>query len=365
MRLFVTTALFTLGQCDELLGACKDDFDQCQQITVTTTACYEREDVDVNVSNQQLRDDYEALELFKGELGFIDSNLAVDSVTNGAVGASPNVEYTDSKGVEGVDDQWFRLEFANNVVEKTVICGTFTSIFDEEPGQATKTADAWTEHVNSALTESLQQFVASDTSVSGVLITEATTTEATTTEAPEEGDWEAICAQPQNQLVDTLNLDTGGWGTSKILFSSADSYVVRVNVKQRPGDLPYTGAFMFARRYCGPDFMEKFIDGTIQIDVQDKVSSAENFYTFYKEDKKSSAFVVQYSNTGAEGNVGTAKRDTVYMTLSGLRNVVWNNKDLQECIQKRMVVVNMDYTTEDQTPCLAYQRTVGNYGKMY
>ena len=40
--------------------------------------------------------------------------------------------------------------------------------------------------------------------------------------------------------------------------------------------------------------------------------------------------------------------------------VTWGNKDMQDCIADNLVIANMDHTTEDETPCLAWQRTVGN-----
>ena len=67
-----------------------------------------------------------------------------------------------------------------------------------------------------------------------------------------------------------------------------------MNVKQQSATDMYNGAAFFARKYCGADFLAKLADGTIQIDVMDKVKSYDNIHGFYKDDGKQSAYVIQW-----------------------------------------------------------------------
>ena len=98
----------------------------------------------------------------------------------------------------------------------------------------------------------------------------------------------------------------------------------------------YNGAAFFARKYCGADFLAKLADGTIQVDVMDKVKSYDNIHGFYKDDGKQSAYVIQiewhyggiisilsqwlnwFSNNAVTGNQGNAKMDKLYFSLMGI-----------------------------------------------
>jgi len=122
----------------------------------------------------------------------------------------------------------------------------------------------------------------------------------------------------------------------------------------------YNGAAFFARKYCGADFLAKLADGTIQIDVMDKVKSYDNIHGFYKDDGKQSAYVIQWSNNAVTGNQGSAKMDKLYFSLMGIENVNWGAKKIDECLASRLIIAKMDYSPDDHTPCLAWQRTVGN-----
>jgi len=155
-------------------------------------------------------------------------------------------------------------------------------------------------------------------------------------------------------------MDRGKWGVSKTMFSGQRSTITRVNVKKRPATGQYNGAAFFARKYCGGDFLAKLADGTIKFDLMDKVASYENIHGFYKDDAGNSAYVIQWSNNAASGNEGNAKKDKLYIEFIGLENVNWGNKDMKECIASKVIVGHMDYSAEDHTPCLAWQRTVGN-----
>merc|ERR550519_903742 len=188
--------------------------------------------------------------------------------------------------------------------------------------------------------------------------TEAPTPEPTTPE-PTTPDWKNICEDEDNQLAETHNLVNGGWGVSKILFGSEDAAVVRVNNIGRPVSEPYTGALFFARKYCGADFLRKLADGTVKVDFTDLVVTSSHIYAHYKLDDSATATVVQYSHTPNDGEKGNKQRDQLFMVLSGLSQVSWGNKDMNKCISDNLVVANMDYTEQDFSACLSWQRTVG------
>ena len=137
--------------------------------------------------------------------------------------------------------------------------------------------------------------------------------------------------------------------------------------------------------------MSKLNDGTIQFDVSDKIQSYDNVHGYYKDDAGNTAFVIQwrweksfewkltvnnrfFSNTASTGNEGNNKKDKLYIKFVGLEkwvesfnaifwlsySVNWGNKNMNECLASRVIVGHMDHSDEDHTPCLAWQRTVGN-----
>ena len=60
--------------------------------------------------------------------GFLKTSLDVSSVTSNG----DTLEITDSKGVEGVDDVWFRFSFSDTGASGAVdICGSVTTVWDE------------------------------------------------------------------------------------------------------------------------------------------------------------------------------------------------------------------------------------------
>ena len=40
--------------------------------------------------------------------------------------------------------------------------------------------------------------------------------------------------------------------------------------------------------------------------------------------------------------------------------VNWGNKLIRQCLSRKIIVARMDYSDADHTPCLAWQRPVGN-----
>jgi len=364
----LAAALLSVSHGAELLGTCATNFDECQRVTITSTGCFDREDATLEATNAQLEGDFDALTLFAGQGDFVSTSLSVTEIKDGTAGAAPDVEIVDSKGTEGVDDFWFRFNFADTVVNKIIVCGTFTTVFEEQPGEPTLDEAAWTTKVNDGLSASLTNANVTETAISAGLVsqptttTEATTTTAATTEASTTAgpDWETICAEPDQDLVENFNFNSGKWGVSKTMFAGQRTTLTRVNVKKRPATEQYNGAAFFARKYCGGDFLAKLADGTITFDVMDQAASYNNLHGFFKDDGGNSAYIIQWSNMAVSGNEGNAKKDKLYIKLLGLEDVNWGNKDMNECIASKLIIGDMDFSGEDHTPCLAWQRAVGN-----
>ena len=95
-------------------------------------------------------------------------------------------------------------------------------------------------------------------------------------------------------MASNFNFNRGKWGVSKTMFAGQRTTVTRVNVKGRPATGQYNGAAFFARKYCGGDFLAKLADGTITVDVMDKVATYQNVQGYYKNDGGNSAYVVQW-----------------------------------------------------------------------
>jgi hypothetical protein len=147
------------------------------------------------------------------------------------------------------------------------------------------------------------------------------------------------------------------------MFNNERSAIVLVNVNTRPANTQYTGAAFFSRKMCGADFIAKIGAGTVKFDVMDELVNYDNINSFYKDEAPKSsqqAFVIQWSNMALAENLGNAKKDQLYIELTGLDSVDWGNKNMKSCIADNLVIAHMDHSTEDHTPCLAWQRTVGN-----
>merc|ERR1711935_639537 len=172
--------------------------------------------------------------------------------------------------------------------------------------------------------------------------------------------WEEFCGKEERSLEKTLNFNGGRWGSSKMMFTGKSAAVTRLNVKTQSNTAKYNGVAFFPRKFCGADFLAKLADGTVQFDIVDRVGSYSNVHGFVKNEGMRSAFVVQWSNNALDGNEGSAKMDKLYISFIGLDKVNWGKKLMRQCLSRKIIVARMDYSELDHTPCLAWQRPVGN-----
>ena len=84
-------------------------------------------------------------------------------------------------------------------------------------------------------------------------------------------------------------------------------------------------------------------------------------HAYYRDDDTFSTITVQLVRDNVPAStLGNQNRDQFYVQFSGLDTVTWGNKDYAECFEGAQVGVGpVDLSENDQTPCLAWQKTMG------
>ena len=83
---------------------------------------------------------------------------------------------------------------------------------------------------------------------------------------------------------------------------------------------------------------------------------------FIRDDDTFSTITVQLVRDNIpEESLGVVdKKDQFYVEFSGLDTVTWGNKDIEECLTGAQVGIgSVDLSEKDQTPCVAWQKTMG------
>ena len=102
-----------------LHGSCSDNANECRKMTISSTVCFNRNDIERTADFDGLTADFNALNLFSDYPSFVSNSLAVANV-------KPNFndedteEHKTSKGSEG-DSTWFRFNFFESVSDGNVV----------------------------------------------------------------------------------------------------------------------------------------------------------------------------------------------------------------------------------------------------
>merc|ERR1712048_124711 len=169
-----------------------------------------------------------------------------------------------------------------------------------------------------------------------------------------------------------------GKKATKIMYRGKDSkgkrsYVIRQTVLNnavgtdiRTG--PYTGFFMFARRYCGTDFFDALSDGTINLAMYDYESTYSLKYKTTRIDgSKGSSVTFQYKQdfvgdsdapwTRNGGN--NVKKDQFFLKISGIPDS-WDASKESNCLNLLTgVLPSGNDDTLDYSACASTQKDAG------
>jgi len=139
-----------------------------------------------------------------------------------------------------------------------------------------------------------------------------------------------------------------------------DAYVMRTNVPKVPEDVSYTGLFAYGRKDCGADFLDKIMDGTVELFIFDQNEGYDMEFHYMGQEATHSNIVWQYKHNVCDGNcLGNAKKDTFEYIVTGLSQVNFGNKDMETCLLslKNGVLGGRnapEVTDEDVTPCVSW-----------
>ena len=121
----------------------------------------------------------------------------------------------------------------------------------------------------------------------------------------------------------------------------------------------YTGFGILAKKNCGMNFLNALIAGKVRIDMYDH----EAIYTvdpqrFLRDDKGDTHVTFAFGADQAEDkDAGNTKKDQIFMSITGLEDVEWGNKDPETCLGKMTVGVYNGLFDGD-LGCVAWSKKV-------
>jgi len=143
---------------------------------------------------------------------------------------------------------------------------------------------------------------------------------------------------------------------------NAQDIVGKIKMKKMPEKNAYTGFLVFAKIYCGSNFIEGIADGSIYIEFLDKQQQYQMTDFNYFRNANTGSFVTttqQFQNTQNTlgTNTGTNSQDIVWFAIRNLDKIDMGSKSIGTCINRAMVGV-MESTDQDLTGCVGHARNV-------
>ena len=89
-------------------------------------------------------------------------------------------------------------------------------------------------------------------------------------------------------------------------------------------------------------------------------------YTYKRNDGARTSITLQFRQNydtvvASDLPFGNKKKDLFYLLLSGIDSVSFGNKDRTKCLQSAQIgVMKYDSTDYDHTPCVSWNKDVGN-----
>jgi len=190
---------------------------------------------------------------------------------------------------------------------------------------------------------------------SATTTTAATTTAATTTPPNNCADVSIISAKaPTGKVKANLKYPMGG--------ISANSWQIRYNfVNKNLWTKPYLGYLTFTKALCGQKFLTALMEGQVKFDILDKTdiySTSKQWKSMTKSGVTIGFFHKEKGTTKTD--YGNAKKDQVFLMLTGVNSVEWGNKKAKTCFEKAKIDMiknanNVGTGKEDYSSCIAQQ----------
>lgn len=140
---------------------------------------------------------------------------------------------------------------------------------------------------------------------------------------------------------------------------------MNLNLKQSDefddADTEYTGFAIWGRKKCGQDFLDKLNSREVDFDLFDTAAEYVPQFDYMRSDGSTSSITIQWHRDALTGSMGNAKKDQMYLMLSGLDKVDFGNKDMTECLLGAQIGAGASsLATDDQTYCVGWQKTIRN-----
>lgn len=198
---------------------------------------------------------------------------------------------------------------------------------------------------------------------------EATTTKETTTKPDEE-----TTEEPEG---DCPEMQWKGKKATKIMYRGRENgkrtYILRQTVSNngngndiRQG--PYTGFFMFSRRFCGTDFFEAVSNGEIELGMSDYEDTymIKGLHTRIDGSKGTSVTVQYHQNRVGEADApwskksgNNQKKDQFFLHISGIPDS-WDSANEADCFKLMTGVLPSGFDhMKDWAQCAAEQKDAG------
>jgi len=255
-------------------------------------------------------------------------------------------------------DEWSGFcdnEYANNKHYCGATCGgeecgfaTIIASTTAGPGTGTTPEASTTTNESVSTTSEL-----STTAPEVIETTTSTTTTSTTTEF-DDGFDEDFC---KNEGAVAFYMK-GGRG--KIQRRGGNSFTLRVNVPKVDEQSDYTGLFVWGKKNCGGDFIEKLASGEISVDVQDQGNQYTLISKYHGQEKQHENVVFQYTvSDSCDKCLGNGSKDQLEVVLIGTAAVDFGNKDIDACITSIRSGHTGDLgsatqVAEDVSPCVSW-----------
>merc|ERR1712186_96153 len=152
--------------------------------------------------------------------------------------------------------------------------------------------------------------------------------------------------------------------TARTLYTSNSGVFKLVNIPEgktpdfsvRGGD--YTGFMIFARKYCGAEFIDAVAAGDVTIDLFDTGNYYDYSSSFKRDDASRTQSTVMFTAKQGEGveDKGNDKKDQLYLVVSGYGEITFKS-DAESCFERMQIGVT-EGTFEGDIGCVAWSKFI-------
>jgi len=276
----------------------------------------------------------------------------------------PMLDWNALNGQTNVIDG-FGLEQKNTFIQECAALDNSNYLW-KKPGTVVTTASSSTQ----APTTTTQ--AATTTTQAPVTTTTAAPTPTTLTTGPTGattvGPTPATCPDMKWKGKKATKLFYRGKENGKMSYIVRQTILNNSNFHPNIREQPYTGFFMFSRRYCGVDFFNALSDGTISLGMYDFERTYDIKYKHTRVDgSKGSSVTFQYyqSHVGVQdvpwtkGNGNNIKKDQFFLSIDGIPDTFDTTKEA-DCFNLLTGVLPSGQSDDlNYAPCASTQKDAG------